>query len=152
MRRSTPYALTPLTESAPGVPGEMTFAANVGPPADPDAANVITVQRYEKPPRGDGSDGPAFEVGRTWQLKGRFTGTLAATATVTVTLHCYDRETGEWYATAAMNFYGANFLSTTKGNVHDMAAVLGTSHVGVELKGLAPANQVLELVLYESAQ
>jgi hypothetical protein len=152
MRRSTPFALTPLTESAPGVPGEMTFTANVGPPAAVTDANVISIQKTELPALADGTPGPEFEVGRTWQFKGRFSGSLAATASAEVTLHCYDRETDEWYAIAAMQFVGSNFLSLTKGNVKDLPAVIGTSYVGVELTGLAPANQVLHLVMHEAAQ
>lgn len=152
MRRSTPYALLPLTEESPGVPGEMEFTANVGPPVAVTDANVISIQKTEKPSSSAGSPSPKFEVGRTWQFKGRFSGSLAAVASVEVKLHCYDRETEQWYPTAAMQFVGSNGLSLTKGNVKDLPAVLGTSYVGIELTGLAPANQVLHLVMHEAAQ
>jgi hypothetical protein len=152
-RIATSAALTPLT-SGGTVTGEMDLAADVGPPTTTGDANVFSIQRHEKPIKADGTYPSLFEVGQTWQFKARFSGTAAAAANVLVTIWCYDRTTAKFYAIAAMQFVGTSLLTSTGvelGNAKDMSAVLGTSHIGVEVVGLV-ADQDLHLVMYESGR
>lgn len=142
------YGHKPLTLDGSGDPGEiaLTSASDIAAPTGaPDVAddNVWSVQRT--------SNGSLnLEVGKTWQLKGRFTGTAEAAADVLVTLWCYDRITSQWYALASMQFLGSSGLGTADmGNCKDFAAPIGTSYVGAEVVGLA-ANQTLHLVHYEA--
>lgn len=151
MRRSTPFVLDPLTESAPGVPGEMNFDANVGAPAATTDANVIDIRRFQKPALADGTNSLQFEVGRTWQLKGRIGGAPAATANIKVTLWCYDRVSEQWYPMAELSFVGSTLLSGNVGNVKDMAAVLGTDYVGFQITGIV-STQELNLMMYEAME
>jgi len=142
------YAHTPLTLDGSGDPGEiaLTSASDITAPTgapDTDDDNVWSVQRT-----GNGS--MALEVGKTWQLKGRFSGTAEASADVLVTLWAYDRTTEQWYALASMQFLGSTGLGTADmGNCKDFAAPIGTSHLGAEVVGLA-ADQTLHLVHYEA--
>jgi hypothetical protein len=146
MRRETPFGLTPKTTGGAAT-GEIDFAANVGAPTQLSDPNVIEIQRYEKPLAPTPQP---FEVGGTWQIKARFTGTAAATADVLVTVWCYDRTSAQWYAIAAQRFVGVNLLGTVElGNAKDMSAVIGTSHVGFEVEDLA-TNQTLHIVMYEA--
>jgi hypothetical protein len=152
MRRSTAHRLTPKTSGGTAT-GELDITADVGKPTGTGDSNVIAIQEYEKPPKEDGTATTyPFEVGQTWQFKGRFSGTAAATANILVTLWCYDRASEQWYGTAALNFVGESLLGTVDlGNCKDMSAVLGTSHVGLEVEGLL-ADQDFHVMMYESGR
>lgn len=147
MAIGNPYAHHPISLDSSGDPGEfdLTSASDIGVPTGaPDVAddNQWLVQRK-------GNDNVNLEVGKTWQLKGRFSGTAEAAADVLVTMYAYDRTTLQWYAIAAVQMVGSTGLGTADlGNCKDFAAPLGTSYVGVEVVGLA-ANQTLHLVHYE---
>lgn len=148
MRRETPYALTPKT-SGGAATGEKDFTANVGAPTQLTDPNVIEIQEYQKPQTATPQ---AYEVGSTWQIKARFSGSAAASADVFVTVWCYDRTSAQWYAIAAQRFVGTSLLGTVDlGNAKDMSAVLGTSHVGFEVAGLL-TNQTLHLAMYEAGR
>jgi hypothetical protein len=142
------YAHKPLTLDGSGDPGEIALTSTsdiTAPTGAPDITkdNVWLVQKT-------GNGAQDLEVGKTWQIKGRFSGSAEATADVLVTLWCYDRTTEQWYALAAMRFLGTNGLGTVDvGNSKDFAAPIGTSYVGAEVVGLA-ANQTLHLVHYEA--
>jgi|GEM_PF-4232834 len=148
MAISNPFAHRPLTIDGSGDPGEisLTSASDITAPTgtpDTDDDNVWSVQRT-----GNGAQN--LEVGKTWQLKARFSGSAEAAADVLITLWCYDRTTEEWYALAAMRVLGSSGLGTVDvGNCKDIAAPIGTSYVGAEVVGLA-ANQTLHLVHYEA--
>lgn len=147
MAISDPHAHKPLSLDSGGDPGEigLTSASDIGVPSGaPDVAddNVWLVQRT-------GNGGQRLEVGKTWQIKGRFTGSAKATADALITMYAYDRTTEQWYPLAAMRIVGSAALGTVDlGNCKDFAAPIGTSYVGVEVVGLA-ANQTLHLVHYE---
>lgn len=145
MRRSTPFALTPKTSGGTAT-GEKDFTANTGIPTTTSDPQVWEIQRAEKPSGGN----QLYEVGRTWQFKGRFSGSAAAAGDVLVTLWCYDRTSEQWYPTAALQFLGT-VGTTDSGNCKDMAAVIGTSHIGAQVVGLVD-NQDFHLMMYESGQ
>lgn len=147
MRRETPFGLTPKTTGGAAT-GEIDFAADVGAPTQLTDPNVIEIQRYEKP---ETPTPQPFEVGVTWQFKGRFTGSAAASADVSVTLWCYDRNSAQWYPTAKMRFVGIDNITLELGNTKDMSAPIGTSHVGFEVEDLL-TNQTLHLMMYEAGR
>lgn len=151
MRRSTPFALTPKTSGGTAT-GEKDFTADTGIPVTTSDPQVWEIQHAEKPATEAGDAPYKYEVGRTWQFKGRFSGSAAAAGDVLVTLWCYDRKSEQWYATASMRFFGTSSLGTVdNGNTKDMAAVIGTSHIGAQVVGLV-ANQDFHLMMYESGQ
>jgi hypothetical protein len=139
--------LTPKTSGGTAT-GEKDFTADTGAPTTTSDPQVWEIQEAQKPAGGN----QLYEVGRTWQFKGRFSGSAAAAGDVLVTLWCYDRTSEQWYATAAMQFFGTGSLGTVdNGSCKDMAAVIGTSHIGAQVVGIA-TDQDFHLMMYESGQ
>lgn len=147
MAIQNPYRRLPLTLDSSGDPGEfdLTSASDIAAPTgapditDDNVWSVVVVGNGEQ----------VLEVGKTWQIKARFSGTAEAAADCLVTLWAYDRTALNWYALASMQVVGSTALGTVDlGNCKDFAAPIGTSHVGAEVVGLA-ANQTLHIVHYE---
>lgn len=131
--------LAPLTESAPGVPGEMTFTEDVAAPTATTDSNVYEIRAYSE--RVGGYE----EVEETWQFFGRVSGTAAATAEIDVIIWCYNAVTAQFYPLAAITVVGVDGLSTIQGNAIEIPGVMGTTHVGFQVDGIL-ADQDLHMV------
>ena len=74
-----------------------------------------------------------------WQIKARFTA-AAGDAIAFITLHCFDADLGEWFATAQMEL--RDVPTPTVGNVLTLDGVLGSTHCAFEVTGVGDADDI----------
>jgi len=82
------------------------------------------------------------ETEEVWQLKFRITGPTASSTDGYVIPWVWDRHVEQFHFLTKIPLIGIDNVSTTVGAVRQLPGVLGVSHIGFEVSGLAAGDTV----------